>query len=80
MKKMMKAALISVYLFSLSGCKPEHDKDWYKSHEAERKQMLVECKKNAESLQDADCKNARDAETELFVHGKDNSHSVPKLR
>ncbi|ENH1155840.1 EexN family lipoprotein [Escherichia coli] len=79
MKTTLKVALVFIGVSALAGCKPEHDKDWYKSHETERKQMLVECKKNAEFLQDADCKNARDAETELFVHGKDNSHSVPKL-
>lgn len=45
MKTTLKVALVFIGVSTLAGCKPEHDKDWYKSHETERKQMLVECKK-----------------------------------
>lgn len=45
MKTTLKVALVFIGVSALAGCKPEHDKDWYKSHETERKQMLVECKR-----------------------------------
>ena len=79
MKNLKTTFALFIAITSLAGCKPEHDKDWYKSHEAERKQMISDCEKNAESLQDADCKNAKEAQSELYLYGKNNSHSVPKL-
>jgi predicted Fe-S protein YdhL (DUF1289 family) len=62
---------IAAASFLLAGCGPEHDVDWYKTHDSERQAKLQECQTQAESNQDADCKNAREANTQINLHGKE---------
>ncbi|WP_241389521.1 MULTISPECIES: EexN family lipoprotein [Serratia] len=77
MKKYTYSALFLISVTLLSGCKPEHDKDWYKAHDAERAEKIAECKKQAEQNQDADCKNAMDAKVEINLYGREGKTKDP---
>lgn len=77
----IKSSAISILLLSvcLTGCKPTHDVDWYKSHEAERNAKVSECRSQAEDNQDADCKNAIQAKRSLQLHGSKGKYATPQL-
>ncbi|WP_407213993.1 EexN family lipoprotein [Enterobacter kobei] len=70
MKTTLKVALVFIGVSALAGCKPEHDKDWYKSHETERKQMLVECKRTLNSCRMLDCKMQETQRLNFLFMGK----------
>ena len=66
--------LLLVIPFLLVACDASHDVEWYKKHE------IQECKKDADELQKPDCKNAREADRQLFVFGKkDGEINSPKI-
>ncbi|EBW7114470.1 entry exclusion protein [Salmonella enterica subsp. enterica serovar Telelkebir] len=67
----MKKLIFIIPLF-LVACDQAHDVDWYKSHQKERKEKIAECNKNADELQKADCKNAKEADRRLFIFGSGN--------
>nr|UWX37800.1 TraG [Klebsiella pneumoniae] len=68
--------LLLVIPFLLVACDASHDVEWYKKHEKERKATIQECKKDADELQKPDCKNAREADRQLFVFGKKTAKSI----
>ena len=58
--------LLLVIPFLLVACDASHDVEW--------------CKKDADELQKPDCKNAREADRQLFVFGKkDGEINSPKI-
>lgn len=69
---MKRLVILSVISFMLVACDSSHDIDWYKSHEKERKEKISECNKNANEIQSADCKNAKEANRQLFISGTGN--------
>lgn len=77
MKKHLLALIVPFAVFFLAGCKPTHDVDYYKSHDNERNQKLLECRKQAEENQDADCKNAMTAYRQILNFGKSGEIHSP---
>ena len=79
MKKIIATVSVISLSFLLSACKAEHDIDWYKSHDSERLSKVAECKKQAEDNQDADCKNAMEAQRYIQAFGKPGDYSTPPM-
>jgi len=76
MKNLAKAS-ITIAVILLSGCKAEHDVDWYKSHDKERLAKVEQCQKQSDVNQDADCRNALDAQSDIINFGKDDGDNRP---
>lgn len=65
---MKKLSIILVVAAVLAGCgenTPVQTVDWYKAHDAERKEMLAKCKNNlGEHAASPNCLNAQQADNE----------------
>ena len=63
--------LVLCACFSLSACNTSHDIEWYKKHDKERLAKLNQCKKQDDADQDAQCRNAKDAQAQILNRGRD---------
>jgi predicted Fe-S protein YdhL (DUF1289 family) len=74
MSRKLNTALIFTGLLaltSLSGCEKEvQSVEWYKEHDAERMEVIRECKANPDKLNKTDnCVNAKQANREILNAG-----------
>lgn len=64
-------ALLMLSTLTIAACKDEgHTKEWYKQHDAERKQRVEECRNDTKLEATFDCQNALDVESDIFLYGK----------
>jgi len=86
---MKKATLILVVLI-LAACNNKeeeaHTHSWYREHDAERKAEVASCKDDAAKQISANCANAQNAESDIYINGKDfyrnggqSSNTAPNL-
>jgi len=67
----MKKAFYALAALALFGCKEEaKTKDWYLAHDKERAERVQVCKNDAREMESADCKNAMDAHSQVFLFGE----------
>ena len=78
MKKVSFALAVAVILAGCGESAPVRTVDWYKSHDAERKSMILKCEENPGELATTpNCINAKTAANHLAVDKRDYPRLVP---
>jgi Tfp pilus assembly protein PilP len=86
----MKKSLLILAVLVLAACNKQeesHTRSWYREHDAERKAMVAQCKDDAAKAVTPECMNATNAESDIYINGKDyykqgggsDSNNAPNL-